>query len=145
VYSVASVLGAVVAGILAWAIQSGGANPARIRAMLLVLCGAVLPVVALVTHITEWTVVIFLAAMCSMAYAGWSTLLHTAVADTAPVWCVAVAVAIAAAAGNLGSSLSSQLFLGSGFGTFSGTAAGLAILALLFVGLMAWLRTDPAV
>ncbi len=145
VNAVAGFFGALLAGVIAFAIQSGGVKPSRIRAVILTLCGLVLPLVAVLTHVAEWPLFLLLTALCSAAYYGWSTMLHTAVADTASLAAVSVTVALGMAAGNLGLSTASRLLDAQGLSTLTGVTAATTGLALIVVALIAWLATtEPA-
>jgi len=143
VFPVAGACGAVVAGAVAWAMMSGGASASRARAVVLTVCGAILPLVALAASVPLWPIVVFVIAMCYMAYLGWCTLLYSAVAETLPAGGVAIGAAIGGlmatlagwlvpmASGRLLSSGADQAYL-------LGVAAAAAI-ALLVVALLAWL------
>jgi len=141
----AGFFGAVLTGVIAWALQSAAMTGARARAMLLTLCGLVLPLAAVITHVSTWPLVLLLVALCSAAYYAWVTLLHAAVADTVSLSAVAVAAALGAVSANLGGSISSQLLNTESYATLAGIAGATGALALIIVALTAWLsQSEPA-
>ena len=141
----AGFFGAVLAGVIASALQSATMTAARVRAMLLTLCGLVLPLAAVITHVAAWPLVLLLVALCSAAYYAWVTLLHSAVADTVSLAAVAVVAALGAVSANLGGAISSQVLNTESFATLAGIAGATGTLALIIVALTAWLsRTEPA-
>jgi len=146
---VAGVCGAILAGTIASVMICAGASPSKARAVLLTLCGAVLPLVVLGGSIARWELVIPLLAVCLAAYQGWSTLLYSAVAETLPARGVAIGAAIGALMGSLSGLLSPVAFgymiQASGYGLVFGVLAAAAAAALLVVALLAWLvRQEPA-
>jgi ACS family hexuronate transporter-like MFS transporter len=143
VFPVAGLLGAVLSGAIAWVMMSGGFPPARTRATLLTVFGLLLPLAAVAAYVSEWSLVVVFAALCSIAFQAWSTLLYAAVADTVPPSGVAVAVAIGALVGGLSQLLTQTTLVQiNPLNDRALTAIGLAVLAviaLLGVALPAWL------
>jgi len=148
VISIAAICGSLLTGAIAWVMEAGGAAPSRARAVLLTICGVVLPCIALSAAVSSWAVLMVLAAACSLAYRGWSTLLYSAVADTMPAAAVAIAAAIGAIAAQAGGILSNdwnaRILSGSASGWVPGLAASIAGIGVIAVALPAWLaRMDP--
>ena len=115
---------------------------------LLTVCGAMLPLVALAGFISRWPFVLLLIGVGSLAYAGWSTLLYSAVAETLPARGVAIGAAIGALMASLSGMLVpvawGRLVSAEGDQLFSLGVAATAALALLVVALLAWLvRQEP--
>jgi MFS family permease len=139
----ASMAGAILAGVGAWAIMDAGISPWKTRAALLTLFGLILPVAALGgVFAKDWTLVV-VSALLMGAFQGLATLLYAAVADALPARGVAIGVAIGALMMSLvmmllTSGLSSMMNdYGTGF--MFGLMAALATAALLCIGLLAWL------
>jgi MFS family permease len=144
----AGMCGALAAGAIAWAMMSKGAGASRTRAVLLTVCGAMLPLVAIAGFISRWPFVLLLMGVGSLAYAGWSTLLYSAVAETLPARGVAIGAAIGALMASLSAMLVpmawGRLVAAEGDQLFSLGVAATAALALLVVALLAWLvRQEP--
>ena len=144
----AGMCGALAAGAIAWAMMSKSAGASRTRAVLLTVCGAMLPLVALAGFISRWPFVLLLIGVGSLAYAGWSTLLYSAVAETLPARGVAIGAAIGALMASLSGMLVpvawGRLVSAEGDQQFSLGVAATAALALLVVALLAWLvRQEP--
>jgi ACS family hexuronate transporter-like MFS transporter len=146
---VAGVCGAILAGTIAWAMIRTGISATKTRAVLLTVCGAMLPLVALGGNAARWEFVILSLVVCSAAYQGWSTLLYSAVADTLPARGVAIVTAIGALMVSLSGMLSPVAFGSmiqtSGYDLVFRILAAGAAGALLWVGFLAWfVRQEPA-
>jgi uncharacterized membrane protein YhaH (DUF805 family)/predicted MFS family arabinose efflux permease len=94
--TIAGAFGGVIVGAVALALMNSGRSSSKTRAMLLTACGGLLALAAIVGAISGWSLVIVWTVVISMAHQGWSTLLHSAVADALPRRGAAAATAIAA-------------------------------------------------
>jgi len=146
---VAGTCGALLVGVVAWALIRTGISPSKARAMLLTACGCLLPLAALTGSVGRWELVILLLALGSLGYQGWSTLLYSAVADTLPARGVVIGAALGALMVNLSGMLSPMAFghmiQTSGYDPVFRALGVAAVVALVGVGLLAWLvRQEPS-
>ena len=150
--SAAGVCGALLAGGLAAVAAHSGMSPSlsasRTRAILLTAFGLLLPAVALAGNAGKWEFAILFAAVSSMAYQGWATLLYSAIADTLPSRGVAAGAAFGALALHLSSLVSPAIFgqviQRNGYSLVFLMITATAALSLLIVGLLAWLVPQEA-
>jgi MFS family permease len=145
----AGAVGAIVAGLAAWALIRTGARPWKTRAALLTVFGVLLPLAAVGGIYAEGGALVVVSALVMALDPAWAVLLYAAVADALP----ARGVAIGAAVGGFVSVLSSAAampLLASGMGAFGttvafGAAAAAAGIGVLVAVLLAWLvRPEPA-
>jgi sugar phosphate permease len=141
---VAGFCGPLLAGVIAWAVTRPGTSSSKVRAALLTVCGCLLLLVTLSGVVQNWTLVIVLAALSAAGYQGWSILLYWAVADTLPARGVAIATAIGALFLGFSGVVSAPVFglmitRAGGYQAVLVMLAASASIALLAVGLLAWL------
>jgi len=139
----ANCFGALLAGVMAWALMSGRTPPSRVRAALLTVFGCLLPVIALGGIGSQW-VVTMASALAMIGYAGWSALLYSAVADAFPARGVAVGAALGALMASIGGMAGPAVFAGmiaevSGYGAVFAAAGATAVVGVAGVLLLAWL------
>jgi sugar phosphate permease len=148
VHQILNMWGALLPGVIAWVMMDTGKQAARVRALLLTICGCLLPLAALGSlHLTA--AVLIAGALPGMGYFAWSVLLYWAVADSLPAGGVAVGAGIAGLMGTVGSLAVSALSTGfgglAGFGNMFLVAGAVAMVGLIAVLALAWyLRSEPA-
>jgi hypothetical protein len=145
-FAITALLGAMLAGLIAWAVVSGGSRPSRVRAILLTVFGCLLPAIALAGLGDRWALVG--AFVSQIAYFGWSALLYWAVADTLPARGVVVGAAIGglmlALSGTGASPAFAWIVETQGYGVLFLAVGGVAAVGVAGVLLLAWLVREPA-
>lgn len=122
-------------------------RPPKTRALLMTICGFMLPFIALTGFVTNFYILISISTVAMFGIQGIMILLYSSVADTLPVRGVSIVMAIGGLALNVGnlifSSLAGFIVYSIGFRWLYLIAGILGLVLWLLVAIPAWFIKQP--